>query len=179
MMRREYPFIFYDSRNDIEVEGKLVATLHNDGLIVDFFAEDSPNPSESYATGCLDLAELSKLCQTIGMARMGKVVTAEAHSDDYAHNFAFDATPWFENAGGGEIIDLIKCGWGGDEPADRVALDLEDKNVSIAAMMKYCRASQNHPNADMHYGFEVHVDSEEATAWIVKHRPTLRKHLDL
>lgn len=53
-------------------------------------------------------------------------ITAEVHSDDYAFEISFAANHWFDSATPDQICKLAKLGWGGDYPADCVAL--ESKN---------------------------------------------------
>ena len=51
--------------------------------------------------------------------------------------FYGQAAPWFEQAPDEAILDLAKCGWGGDYPADAVAEFFEGKVPDITAMFKY------------------------------------------
>ena len=102
-------------------------------------------------------------------------ITAECHSDDYAYEIDFDCLSWFEQASDQEITNLIKCGFGGDYPADEVALFYEDTNEEIATMMEACRATQDLRNP---IGFECHVDEKQAREWIAANREHLQWRLE-
>src|SRR5437879_738008 len=67
-----------------------------------------------------------------GMSR--PPIEAEVHSDDGVHEVTFDAALWFAQATDDEIRDLAKCGWGGDYPADAVALFFEDSDPGDGAV---------------------------------------------
>jgi len=94
-------------------------------------------------------------------------VSAECHSDDRAVEVSFDAAPWLKKAITKEIVELAECGWGGDYPADQVALDMAGKNKDIASMFTYIEARHKVE----HIGFECHVQEDEALAWLNKNRP--------
>jgi len=98
-----------------------------------------------------------------------KRVPAECHSDDHACDVTFDAAPWLKKAITKDIINLAKCGWGGDYAADQVALDMAGKVEAIADMFKYIEA-RNRVNKE-HIGFECRVEEEEARAWLKVNRP--------
>src|SRR5262249_43686412 len=53
-------------------------------------------------------------------------VRAWVYRDDHAIECEFDAAPWLEQASIDEIVDLAKCGWGGDNAADTVAEESEE-----------------------------------------------------
>lgn len=92
-------------------------------------------------------------------------VMAEAHSDDHASEVKFDATPWFEQASDKEIADLEACGWGGDYPADNVAIFMADHNDELARMFTYVEAAHNIKDI----GFECHINEADAKRWL-EHR---------
>ncbi len=92
-------------------------------------------------------------------------VTAEVHDDEHVYEIpSFDCTPWFEQADDQDILDLAACGWGGDYPADHVALffEYDEDYPEIMEMFRYKRA-----------GFECYVDSTSALTWLGVHRPHL------
>jgi hypothetical protein len=106
------------------------------------------------------------------------MISAEAHSDDFNVERSFDATPWFEQASGKKILDLAKCGFGGDYPADNVAefmsYYLDNRgDGDLKELFTYLGIIANDPVKKDCHGFECHVDPEEARAWIKEHRPIL------
>ena len=101
------------------------------------------------------------------------MIKAEAHSDDRASEVQFDATPWFEAATDQEIEKLAAAGWGGDYPADEVAMQMADSVDGLADMFKYIEIA--HKIRDV--GFECHVDSDSALAWLKLHRFALWEQL--
>jgi hypothetical protein len=96
-------------------------------------------------------------------------VGAEAHSDDRASEVSFDAAPYFEQASDGDLTKLAACGWGGDYPADEVAMFMADRNNQLADLFKYVEIARRVKDI----GFECHVEAEEAMAWIETNRPEL------
>lgn len=93
---------------------------------------------------------------------------AEAHSDDHASEVVFDATPWFEQASDEEIAALRACGWGGDYPADNVAIFMADHNEELARMFAYVEAAHNVKDI----GFECHVVEKDVILWL-EHRKAM------
>lgn len=105
------------------------------------------------------------------------MITAETHSDDYAVEVDFDATPYFKQASDEDLARLIECGFEGDYPADWVAENLADTNPEIAAMFTYLEARNKASRKSI--GFEVSVDPDEALAWLKQNRPSVFSHIDL
>ena len=103
------------------------------------------------------------------MAAKKFAVPAECHSDDHACEVAFDAAPWLKRATTKQIVNLAECGWGGDYPADQVAIDMAGKVEAIQDMFKYMEA-RNKVNKE-HMGFECNVQEDEAIAWLHANRP--------
>ena len=99
------------------------------------------------------------------------MIKAEVHSDDFIFKEEFDATKWFEQASEKEILDLAKCDWGGDYPADNVARESVDWFDGIANVLDYCTRK-----TDM--GFECHVDGDEALTWLRNNRPLIYRKID-
>lgn len=104
------------------------------------------------------------------MAKKFKV-PAECHSDDHVVECPFDAARWLAKAITQKIIDLAQCGWGGDYPADNVAIYMGDKDKEIEFMFKYIE-HYNKAHKE-HIGFECHVQEAEAMAWLKKNRPSV------
>lgn len=100
-------------------------------------------------------------------------IEAECHSDDYTFEIEFDCLSWFEQASDQEITDLIKCGYGGDNPADEVALFYEEDNEEISALMRVCRRSARSDDTRNPIGFECHINEGQAKLWIAINRPHL------
>lgn len=98
------------------------------------------------------------------------MIRAECHSDDHVVEVAFDATIWFEQASDKEILDLAAVEWGGDYPADDVAIWMADRNGDIARMFTYLEMVAGRRNSP---GFECHIDGMDAMGWLGEHRPHL------
>ena len=108
------------------------------------------------------------------MAKRIMAVKAECHSDDRICECPFNAIPWLKKATYKEIKALHLCGWGGDYPADEVAIYMAGKNEDVAFMFKYIE-KKNKAGEDI--GFECHVDKDEALAWLNKSRNKLYTRL--
>jgi hypothetical protein len=98
-------------------------------------------------------------------------VLAEGHSDDWMHEVAFDARPWFAQASDDELRALHEIGYRGDRVADEVLLYFEERVAEVGALLDYCRRSQAHGRDGV--GFECEVSEDEALRWIAAHRPGL------
>ncbi len=98
-------------------------------------------------------------------------ISAEVHTDDHTIKIYFDATQWFKQASKAEIAALIECGFGGDTPADEVA-------ITSAKWFNEIDSVFNHVNPlkDMG-GFECNVDEDDARAWLKNERSMLKKLL--
>lgn len=90
------------------------------------------------------------------------MIKAECHSDDYAVKVIFDATKWFEQASEKEINSLRDCDWGGDYPADEVAMFMAEHCNPLKEVFKYIEL--RYPIE--HLGFECNVTEEEAEEWV-------------
>jgi hypothetical protein len=101
------------------------------------------------------------------------MIKAEVHSDDHVVEHNFDATKWFRLATDENIIKLAQCGWGGDYPADNVAIFMAEQDSGVADVFKYLELIAKDPMKKDCHGFECHVDEEQARSWIAKHRPHL------
>lgn len=102
-------------------------------------------------------------------------VTATGHSDDWAHEVTFDATPWLAQASEEELRALHGIGYRGDAPADAVLLYFETRIDEVAALLDYCRRSQQGGREGV--GFECVVDEHEAMCWLEARRPGLLKEI--
>lgn len=119
-------------------------------------------------------------CVACGRARPGNggQVSATVHTDDYKFEFTFNATRWFESADDAMITALAHCGFGGDKPADDVAVFFDGEVPNVTKVFKYLSldplmfGSKGDP-----VGFECYVEPEEARAWIKANKPALFKTL--
>ena len=94
------------------------------------------------------------------------MIKAECHSDDRKVEVNFDATQWFKQATEQNIIDLAKCEWRNDYPADEVAIYMADFNTKIKTMFDYIAIVGE-------FGFECSVDEDDAKIWIKANLPVL------
>jgi hypothetical protein len=101
-------------------------------------------------------------------------IPAECHSDDGVVECSFDAVSWFRGAVAKEILDLAKCGWGGDYPADEIAISMAKQDEDIAFMFNYIEYKKRH---ESDIGFECHVQETEAMAWLEKNRRLIFKKI--
>jgi hypothetical protein len=101
------------------------------------------------------------------------VIRAEVHTDDFAFTAKFDALPFFELATPEQILDLAKCEWGGDYPADDVARFFIDKPGYEDVTQVFAYASK------VKSGFECHVYEPEALHWLYVHRPDVFQMLEI
>lgn len=85
-------------------------------------------------------------------------VTAAMYTDDYVHDFEFDATPYFIDADFDTLHALQRENWGYCEEADEVARTQEQTVPAIAAAFDYL-ARINDTRREC--GFEVTVDEVE------------------
>ncbi len=102
------------------------------------------------------------------------MISAEVHSDDYKVEIHFDATEYFQAASGSDLVDLVRCGWGGDYPGDYVALHFESRET--ASLFEYLSLRPEMYGESV--GFECHVDEGDAMAWIAQNRPELMIKLE-
>lgn len=102
-------------------------------------------------------------------------IKAECHSDDRVFEVSFDAVPWFDRASDEEILALAACGWGGDYPADQVAIFFDETNKDIKEMMGYINRITSTRKA---CGYECHVDQKSAIAWIRQTREYLLDRIE-
>lgn len=98
------------------------------------------------------------------------MIRAECHSDDMIVAVKFDATDWFSQAGKQEILDLVACGYGGDVPADDIAIHMESRHPFVKAVFGYINAAQL---LRRDIGFEVHVHEDDAASWLRANRPDI------
>ena len=95
---------------------------------------------------------------------------AECHSDDRNVEVQFDAAPWFEQASKDDVMELASCGWGGDYPADDVAVHMADSVTRIADMFQYLEIIAHDRSKKDCCGFECHVERDDALIWLKKNR---------
>jgi len=101
-------------------------------------------------------------------------IPAECHSDDHAVECPLDAAPWFKRATTREIVALAKCDWGGDYPADQVALNMAGRDEDVRFMFRYIEVRKK---LGQDIGFECNVQETEARAWLKKNRPRVYSEL--
>lgn len=100
------------------------------------------------------------------------MIRAEAHSDDRAVEVKFDATPYFKVAGDLEILQIVKCGYRGDYPTDRIAEaypDRDETNTKLKEMFKYIEIAGRVRTM----GFEVSVEEDDLLKWVKVNRPAI------
>lgn len=102
-------------------------------------------------------------------------IPAEVHADDHVFTADFDALPFFQEASDNEIIELVKCGFGGDFPADEVALHMAALDEGVRDVFKYLEHDPTMGGDKV--GFECHVEEGPALAWIKSAKPALYQRL--
>ena len=105
------------------------------------------------------------------------MVRAEAHSDDMIAAAKFDATAWFDQASDDQVVDLADAGWGGDYQADEVASFFENSPGFDRLTDMYGHLFRANRDREARVGFECHVHSGDAFAWLEGNRPALAARL--
>lgn len=105
------------------------------------------------------------------------VIRAEAHSDDHNVEIEFDAVRWFKQAADDDILDLAECGWGGDYPADAVAMFFDGKRNGTGGLFRYLETIADDWSKKDLRGFECNVNEEDAIKWLRKHRPAVLRRI--
>jgi hypothetical protein len=102
-------------------------------------------------------------------------VRATIHDDRYVETVTFDAAPYLAASDDEVIRKLAQIGWGGNDPADRVAYWMEDRDPNVARVLGYTHGgtATSEPN-----GFEVDIDPGDALAWLSVYRPRLAEEVD-
>ena len=90
-------------------------------------------------------------------------VLAEVHSDDRRAEASFDVRPILLQIEYGHLLDLARCDWGTDQPADDVALMAEKYDPDVREVMEYVSKAAG--------GFECTVDGGAAIEWLKDNRP--------
>lgn len=104
---------------------------------------------------------------------MSVVIPAEVYSDDRIVEVNFDALPFFQQASAEELQQLAECGWGGDYPADQVAIHCADDNADVQRVFDYLGYRPRHYGETV--GFECHVEEAPALEWLKANRPEVYK----
>lgn len=95
------------------------------------------------------------------------VVRAEAHSDDYRHELAFDASMYLADAGDATIFALAKSGWGNCHEADElVTHHWPGYPDALGRLEDYVHSVDE-------VGFEVAVSRDDAMAFLAGTRSPL------
>ncbi len=81
------------------------------------------------------------------------MIQARCYSDDRNVDVEFDATLWWAQASEEQKQALRDCGWGGDYPADEVAIFMADHDEGVKRMFTYLEI--------IDIGFECHVEPVE------------------
>lgn len=102
---------------------------------------------------------------------MTQSISAEVHSDDHVIETTFDASRWFAQASDDEILKLARCGWGGDYPADDVALFAAGYDADVKKVFDYLELVGHKKDRP---GFECHVNEDSAREWLEIHRPNIQ-----
>lgn len=105
-------------------------------------------------------------------------VSATVESDDKRVTAAFDATPWFAEAGDQDVLALAREEFGHDFTADAVAEFVADSVPEVRAVLGYVAdlkaKNTDHPDA----GFGCVVDRAQARAWVAANRPAILAEFD-
>lgn len=94
------------------------------------------------------------------------MIKAEIHSDDRKIEVEFDAAAFFKQASDDELQKLADCGFRGDYPADDVGHFEAGRNSEVQRVFDYLEITRDQ-------GFEVVVDSDDASAWLRANRPAI------
>lgn len=109
-------------------------------------------------------------CHTTG-------VRATCYSDDHLVTVHFDAVPYLKTATDIAIVDIFKCGFGGDYAADHCAEFFEKGETK--AVFDHTHIMRRN-GGEM--GFECNLEQRDVLHWVQKNRPSvlqLLKALDL
>ena len=92
-------------------------------------------------------------------------VEARVKTDDGAYEAIFNAIPYLRQASWKDLQKLAACNFGGDYPADEVAwwVASEGGDDEVAHVMRRIQKDS--------LGFEVHINEDEARAWLDAVRP--------
>ena len=96
-------------------------------------------------------------------------IDAEVHTDDRAVSHKFNAAPYFADIADKQIMDIIKCGYVGNESTDQIALEYPLPEKGIEEVMHYL----NHIRQTSDMGFECSVNENDVLAWVRVHRPAM------
>lgn len=121
---------------------------------------DGLEPKGAHVVGMFDA--YGKLCSP-DKSQDPFTIYATAHTDDRVIYVEFDALNWFKQASCAEIVELARCGWGGDYPADYVAIWMADRDPDTARIF-------DHTASHEPCGFECYVNGKQALAWLKKNR---------
>lgn len=173
---------------DSDCLGELITVALPKGTWSFEVTDESPDGEPAIAIE--SLLQLREATELFGVSSSsGMSVTAEAHTDDHAFEVPFDAGPWLHLANEEAVLNLVNDDFGGNYGADQVAEDLAssttlaDYTRKLPAKADKLREAQATLNRMFDYlgdlpdgkscGFEVHVDREEAMAYLKTHRPGL------
>lgn len=103
------------------------------------------------------------------------IIPAECHSDDHEVEVEFNAGRWLVEASDEDILDLLKCGCGGDYGSDAVAEHMAEHNEEVAIMYDYIEAHNRGKRARGRdtVGFECHVQVAPLMVWLSENKPEI------
>ena len=120
-------------------------------------------------------SDIHKLADIVESEDDVTMIHARAYLDNQTIEVEFDAAPWFRQAPDADIKALVKCGFGGDVPADSVALFMSDHCPRLRQLFEFIELNNLNRDTREHLGFECHVDQADARAWIAGNRPGINK----
>ena len=91
-------------------------------------------------------------------------------NDDHGPVIPFDATRWFQQASDSDILALRGEEYGCGYESDNVAEYMADHDKLVAEFFSYLRFRQTYGRGSGD-GYTVHVNADEAEAWIAANRP--------
>jgi hypothetical protein len=98
------------------------------------------------------------------------MIRAEVQTDDDRLSALFDATPFFERATFAQLAALRDSDWGGDGPADAVALFMLERDDAVTDLFRYL-ALDPVTDDDFPVGFECYVSETDVARWVKRNRP--------
>ena len=100
------------------------------------------------------------------------MISSKAWSDCQQFQIQFDATLWANQASDQALIDLGKCGFRGDYPADDVVMFMADHCEKAKSLFEFLQVARYQFNGDTN-GFECAVDEDDLRNWLKEHKPHL------
>ena len=149
------------------VIGLALMTFMANNSHVSFTSEGVTFGEKSLGDWQVDVRQIKKASGEL--VRDKNAVIAEVHSDDHRAKAEFDIRPILLQADHGWLLDLARCDWGGDQPADELALKAESYDDNVIRFFEYIRTAET--------GFECSTDGDHALTWLRDHRPDAWENL--